>query len=355
MTGGWDDEAIEYLHSIGHCFVTLTRAEGHGLGACHAALRGKHVIVSEYGGQTGYLKEISWVPCKETPAYLCSPFDSTHKKCLDQPGCRFFAYFIATQQKWGDPDARKARQLMGKAKQNRSVGDTRTVRYLTSRFNMETVGKQFIDFVMSSVFLKKGSRVLYPRVGMENTYDVSEEMLLPLRHFVPQAPLSFFPKRPRLLIVGAGYLGNFGDDRYFQVHQRQLSEKFDLLFCNTTTFLNPEGTLKSLSDYRKGTPVVAFDHLTKGGGGLINKGELNSCIFKVYFPYCKANGVPLSFTSVGFGYQAVEDESKRALDQQSTQVWSEILEYAESISVRSHADMSAVLKMISPARHHRVR
>lgn len=46
---------IEDLQAAGDCFVSLTRAEGWGLGAFDAACAGKPVIITGWGGQLDYL------------------------------------------------------------------------------------------------------------------------------------------------------------------------------------------------------------------------------------------------------------------------------------------------------------
>lgn len=168
----WSDGEIEYLHNVGNCYVSLTRSEGHGLGACHAALRGKYVIMSNYGGQVDYLKGVAWVKCTSTAAYLCTPFDDRHERCLDLPCCRFFSYFIAAQQCWGDPDVVEAKSLMRTAYTDRLCGNPYTTRYLLTHFDSDTIGKQFADYVLSTVFLREGRRVPWPRAGLPDRKSV---------------------------------------------------------------------------------------------------------------------------------------------------------------------------------------
>lgn len=49
------DQEIMALHEMGDCFIYLTRTEGWGLGAFEAALRGKPLIITGYGGQIDYI------------------------------------------------------------------------------------------------------------------------------------------------------------------------------------------------------------------------------------------------------------------------------------------------------------
>jgi glycosyltransferase involved in cell wall biosynthesis len=56
------DGELLALHEMGDCFVSLTRAEGWGLGAFEAARLGKPVIMTGYGGQTDFLPpEHAWL------------------------------------------------------------------------------------------------------------------------------------------------------------------------------------------------------------------------------------------------------------------------------------------------------
>ena len=43
------------LHGLGDCYVSLARTEGWGLGAYEAAMLGKPVVMTGYGGQLDFL------------------------------------------------------------------------------------------------------------------------------------------------------------------------------------------------------------------------------------------------------------------------------------------------------------
>jgi glycosyltransferase involved in cell wall biosynthesis len=49
------DAQMLALHEMGHCFVSLTRTEGWGLGAFEAARLGKPIVMTGYGGQLDFL------------------------------------------------------------------------------------------------------------------------------------------------------------------------------------------------------------------------------------------------------------------------------------------------------------
>lgn len=48
-------QAIDALHAVGDCFVSLTHGEGFGMGASEAACAGKPVLMTGWGGQLDFL------------------------------------------------------------------------------------------------------------------------------------------------------------------------------------------------------------------------------------------------------------------------------------------------------------
>jgi len=71
------DNFIDGLHTLGHCFVSLSRAEGFGLGGFDAATHGRPVIAVGYGGPTDYLGA-DWrgrVPHRMAPAENLSGYE----------------------------------------------------------------------------------------------------------------------------------------------------------------------------------------------------------------------------------------------------------------------------------------
>jgi glycosyltransferase involved in cell wall biosynthesis len=48
-------QTIDALHILGDCFVSLTRGEGFGMGACEAACVGNPVLMTGWGGQLDFL------------------------------------------------------------------------------------------------------------------------------------------------------------------------------------------------------------------------------------------------------------------------------------------------------------
>ena len=71
------DNFIDGLHTLGHCFVSLSRSEGFGLGGFDAATHARPVITVDYGGPVDYLGA-DWrgrVPYRMTPAKNTSGYD----------------------------------------------------------------------------------------------------------------------------------------------------------------------------------------------------------------------------------------------------------------------------------------
>lgn len=91
------DNFIDGLHTLGHCFVSLSRSEGFGLGGFDAATHGRPVITVDYGGPIDYLGA-DWrgrVPYRMAPAENSSGYD-----------------WFEDGHSWPDPDDAAAFALM---------------------------------------------------------------------------------------------------------------------------------------------------------------------------------------------------------------------------------------------------
>lgn len=86
------------LHHTSHCFVSMSRGEGWGLGTFEAAALGKPVICPAYGGQMDYLE----------PA-LCHLVDYRLVPC--SVGC-WERHYGGEGQRWAEPSVEHAAQLM---------------------------------------------------------------------------------------------------------------------------------------------------------------------------------------------------------------------------------------------------
>lgn len=91
-----DDDEIGELHRQGDCYISLTRAEGWGLGAFDAASYGNPVIMTAYGGQLDYLTDKAYLVKYDTVPVQ----DALGKKSYSE------------NQNWAAPDAHHAASLM---------------------------------------------------------------------------------------------------------------------------------------------------------------------------------------------------------------------------------------------------
>lgn len=62
-----DDELERQVHAQGHCYINCSHSEGVGMGAVEAALRGKPVIITDFGGLKEYVPDTPFVvKCSRT-------------------------------------------------------------------------------------------------------------------------------------------------------------------------------------------------------------------------------------------------------------------------------------------------
>lgn len=97
------DAQIRALHRRGDCYISLTRAEGWGLGAFDAAAAGNPVIITGYGGHVEYL-----------------PDDLGYRvtyKMVPVSGSRAWRSYTP-DQRWAEPDMDDAVRLMRRVKEH---------------------------------------------------------------------------------------------------------------------------------------------------------------------------------------------------------------------------------------------
>ena len=357
----WDENDITLLHQTADCFVSLTRSEGHGLGACTAALMGNHVIMTGYGGQLDYLCDIDFVAYREVPASFCSLFDTRHQACLDGPCCQYFPFFLPAQQAWALPDLGDAARLLRQAVVEKKTGKYSTAKFLQQSFGTETIRDRFGKYFVSTA-LGEGNRVSVPVQGLEDTYDQPDELFQPQRSLLcpedlEEARLQLPPKQPTVLSLSCAGYGNVGDDLYGALHRHHLGKDYILMECNTQTYVHAGGKLAWLPKPGQVVPdedIQPFDYLVIGGGGIINATEMYSSIFRVYLDYCKRHSIPISLISVGCAYP--QDTGRDpVLPSHVGEAWQPLLAYANLITTRSLTDRDTILSFLPTTRHHRVR
>ena len=117
------------LHKRGDAFVLLQRAEGWGLPHFEAAMCGKPVITTDYGGQTEFLKpEHSYlVDSHLTPVVGMTSFSDT---------------YLSTQY-WAEPNVKTAIDSMRHVYENRGearVRGEKARQYISDNFTWDVVG-----------------------------------------------------------------------------------------------------------------------------------------------------------------------------------------------------------------------
>ena len=146
------EDYIEAL--VQHCdvYFSLCNSEGVGLGACSAALKGKVIIMTGYGGQIEYIKKASWVEYKLAVVQVPS----------------HFAEWIRPPQKWAYPNISKAVEYLQDVHLNlKSYKHEAMVNrsFLLNQFSALVIGNQLQSILYgchrplskSSVKLSKGS------------------------------------------------------------------------------------------------------------------------------------------------------------------------------------------------------
>ena len=127
VNGLLPDTELDKFHAEGDCYVSFSHSEGIGMGAVEAALHGKPVIISEYGGAVEYIKTPYTISCGRTTV-LKDDF-------LFQKG-----------MEWGDPKFDELVEYMTDAynKRLRSMEHTHT-KQLLSRENLLEEFKRAFD------------------------------------------------------------------------------------------------------------------------------------------------------------------------------------------------------------------
>lgn len=128
-----DEAAMAALHGAGHCYVTLSRAEGWGLGAYEAAWRGKPVIASDVGGHRCFLPA-DWpglVPGRAVPV---------------RAGASEGSY--TPDQTWAEPDLSQARRLArawAEAPDRAAHEGRRLQRHVTAHFSSAAIARSCLE------------------------------------------------------------------------------------------------------------------------------------------------------------------------------------------------------------------
>lgn len=130
-----DRSQIWRLHSTGHCFVSAHRGEGWGVPQVEAALAGRPVISTGYGGCHEYLTD------GDTAVVL--PY-----KMASLKGMKHSSHWYTPDQKWAEVDAATLRGGLrwaySKSESAAEMGE-RGRQFVIDRFNLERVGKEMAE------------------------------------------------------------------------------------------------------------------------------------------------------------------------------------------------------------------
>lgn len=132
LTATLGDGEMRALHEVGTCFVSLSRAEGWGLGAYEAAWLGKPAIVTGRGGPTAFLTPetayfVDWTPAPVRPAVANGSY--------------------TPDQTWAEPDVGSAVAAMRAVFERPEDALARGARArldVRERFRAETVARAFL-------------------------------------------------------------------------------------------------------------------------------------------------------------------------------------------------------------------
>ena len=132
VAGKISEENVHGLHHIADCYVSLCRAEGWGLSPFEAALHGKPIIMTGFGGQLDFLhKDFSFLV-----DHRMIPVRNDEDKKSFTPN-----------QQWAEPDLSRASRLMREVFENKEAAEVRGRKlrnYVQEHFQEPVVMKTLI-------------------------------------------------------------------------------------------------------------------------------------------------------------------------------------------------------------------
>ncbi|MCC5906886.1 MAG: glycosyltransferase [Balneolaceae bacterium] len=128
-------EFIQALHTRGDCYVSLCRSEGWGIGAFEAAMYGKPVIMTGFGGQADYLSREN----AHLVDYKLIPVE-------DKTGAKSYNL----KQMWAEPDINHAANKMREVYENREASikmGKELKQHVQTHFSRERIKVMFKEFL----------------------------------------------------------------------------------------------------------------------------------------------------------------------------------------------------------------
>ncbi|MDP2607298.1 MAG: hypothetical protein Q8S00_32575 [Deltaproteobacteria bacterium] len=134
------EAALLSIHQESHCFVSMTRCEGWGLGAFEALACGNPVLMPGYGGQWDFLPTQSHkVQYTTTP---CFPSDRIVIRDDVVTGIRNVPKGVACDQDWAEPSIHDMKVLMRRVFTSRGEDILPIRKKLGSLYNYNKVGER---------------------------------------------------------------------------------------------------------------------------------------------------------------------------------------------------------------------
>jgi len=134
VTEDWTSDQINALHLRGDCYVSMTRAEGWGLGAFEAAQAGNPVVITGHGGQLDFLPSA----LSYQVGYQLVPSSGRE--------------WVNIGAKWAEPDLAMGGKLMREVYQNQDEAakkGTMLHQHVEGSFSTETIINDMLGFLKS--------------------------------------------------------------------------------------------------------------------------------------------------------------------------------------------------------------
>ncbi len=325
------DSYIDCIHRCGDSFVSMTKAEGHFIGACQAHLMGKPVIVTGASGHLDYISSSSanFIPATEEPAKFCTDLASKHKACKVMPHCIHFTKFVPCQMKWFRADPESAIKMMKSVRSSLQPGAA-----VLNEFTLDKVAVRLLESIQSMLPFTTRSleltKVMAPDFSRSYCWTVDEEC------------------PSNVLVINAGAYGNVGDHLYnhlLDIIAGQQSHQFKLTFITDNEVVIQGGRVVHCESPEVSN-LQTFDAIVIGGGGLLSHERLQSNTNLLpYAKWAQANTIPLYLLSVGFQDLAIcENGDLRGV--QMAEKFRPLLQAAQYISVRSLMDHALCMRVL---------
>lgn len=273
---------IHCIHNCSDCYVSPTKGEGQGIGACVSVQYHNHVIITEYGGQIEYLGESAeYIPYELEPATFCCTWSKKHRSCKLLPSCKYFPSFIPSYHSWANVNQKLFGEAMTKAYNCHKINHI-PLKPINFRenflYSIRHTRKKKVEFLQKQVLL------LRPQEDILN--------------FSENKPIDI------ILLNSAGY-GNVGDDAYKTIicnyfNDDKRNNKYNIIHVPDAKIMTSSG---DLINYKLWDPIMGiyhFDYLIIGGGGLINKERSSSNHpLQIYSKYSTDNNIPYYLISIG--------------------------------------------------------